>query len=139
MVSADTVTGAKKAARQIKPKPALESGIDGISSANSKLARALGSVDYRTREKGVQALTRFLQRKDEMPDRDMLKIWKGLFYAFWHSDKQPVQVRGRPPGAAAQEAALQRRPLLPWRRLLPIPCSPPQFDRPSWRRGWPRC
>ena len=24
----------------------------------------------------------------------MRKIWKGLFYAFWHSDKAPVQARG---------------------------------------------
>jgi hypothetical protein len=108
MVSAQSVKGTHKAPRQIKPKPALESGIDGISSANSKLARALGSVDYRTREKGVQALTRFLQRKEAMPDRDMAKIWKGLFFAFWHSDKQPVQVRG----AARKRRRCPRRPCM---------------------------
>lgn len=27
---------------------------------------------------------------------DMLKLWKGIYFCFWHSDKEPVQVcRGR--------------------------------------------
>lgn len=74
-----------------KHRVALEEAVDE-HAGNSKLARALGSCDYHTREKGVAALTRFLQRKSELGEKDMLKIWKGLFYAFWHSDKAPVQV-----------------------------------------------
>ena len=54
--------------------------------------RALGSTDYHTRDKGLQALTRFLTHKNTMKAGDMLKLWKGLFYCFWHSDKVPVQV-----------------------------------------------
>jgi ribosomal RNA-processing protein 1 len=23
---------------------------------------------------------------------DMLKLWKGIYFCFWHSDKEPVQV-----------------------------------------------
>lgn len=62
-------------------------------AGNSKFARALGSVDYQTREKGLQALTRFLTRSTSLSRHDMMKIWKGLFYCFWHSDKSPVQVQ----------------------------------------------
>eukprot|EP00198_Chlamydomonas_reinhardtii_P000161 XP_001689496.1 predicted protein [Chlamydomonas reinhardtii] len=57
----------------------------------SPFARALGSTDFQTREKGLQALAHFLTRKTELKQTDMMKIWKGLFYCFWHSDKQPVQ------------------------------------------------
>jgi hypothetical protein len=78
-------------------KPLLENGMDGLELGNSKFARALGSVDYQTRERGVQALTRFLQRKQtsELKESDMLKLWKGLYFCFWHSDKVPVQVSRR--------------------------------------------
>lgn len=83
-----------------KERPCLEPDVDHIKethAGNTKLARALGSPDYHTREKAVAAMTRFLQRKTGLRERDMLKIWKGLFYAFWHSDKVPVQVRKVPP------------------------------------------
>ncbi len=86
-------------AGKVKAKPLLEplaataadSGSDQ-SSANSAFARALGSVDYLTRERGVQALTRLLQRKTDITEADMTKLWKGLYFCFWHSDKAPVQV-----------------------------------------------
>jgi hypothetical protein len=77
----------------MKQRLSLEPGLaDDTSKGNTKLARALGSPDYHTREKGVRALTRFLLRKSSLSEKDMMKIWKGLFYAFWHSDKAPVQV-----------------------------------------------
>lgn len=89
--------GAPTAKKQKKVKQPIEAVPEGVEAhaGHSRLARALGSVDWHTREKGVQALTRFLQRKTQLPERDMLKIWKGLFYAFWHSDKAPVQVGRR--------------------------------------------
>ena len=59
----------------------------------SKLVRALGSPDFHTRAKAVGGLTRFLQKRaGQLSEKNMMKIWKGLFYAFWHSDKTPVQV-----------------------------------------------
>ena len=82
------MTGTKKRAQ--KSRPLLEPLSD---EGNSSFARALGSVDYRTREQGLQALTVFLSTRRDMPRPDMLKLWKGLFYCFWHSDKEPVQVR----------------------------------------------
>ena len=62
------------------------------SGYNCKFARALGSVDWHTREQGLQALTIWLTR-NEVSDHDLTKIWKALFFCFWHADKAPVQVR----------------------------------------------
>jgi ribosomal RNA-processing protein 1 len=61
-------------------------------TGESKFARALGSTDFHTREKGLAALTRWLAARDAVDDADLLKLWKGVFYCFWHSDKAPVQV-----------------------------------------------
>jgi ribosomal RNA-processing protein 1 len=84
--------------RKIKQKPVLEQvpasqQQQQQEDGNSKFARALGSTDYGTREKGLQALSRFLVHKDSMSELDMMKLWKGVFFCFWHSDKVPVQVR----------------------------------------------
>ena len=86
MAKEDTKTAKKS--RKVKPtlEPVSEEG-------NSKFARALGSTDYQTREKGLQALTLWLCRRGELAEADMLKIWKGLFFCFWHSDKAAVQAR----------------------------------------------
>eukprot|EP00951_Prasinocladus_malaysianus_P050533 scaffold681435_cov57-Prasinocladus_malaysianus.AAC.3 len=62
-----------------------------LGTGESKFARALGSTDYQTREKGLAALGRWMSSKDSIPDSDLLKLWKGIFYCFWHSDKAPVQ------------------------------------------------
>lgn len=86
-----------KAKKQRREKQVLQAVPDNGHPGNSAFARALGSPDYQTREKGVAALTRFLLRKTELSESDTMKIWKGLFYCFWHSDKAPVQVNFRPP------------------------------------------
>ncbi len=72
-----------------KPRATLEPVSE---DGNSKFARALGSTDYHTREAGLNALTLWLCSRRELAETDMLKIWKGLFFCFWHSDKAPVQV-----------------------------------------------
>jgi len=59
---------------------------------NSKFARALGSVDNQTREKGLQALTIWLSKKDDLTEQDLRRLWKGIFYCFWHADKAAFQV-----------------------------------------------
>ena len=71
-------------------RPTLEQGLDG---GNNKLARALGSVDNPTREKGLEALARWLSRQGGASEEDVLKIWKGVFYCFWHADKASFQVQ----------------------------------------------
>lgn len=61
-------------------------------TGESKFARALGSTDFHTREKGLAALARWLASRQTVDQNDLLKLWKGIFYCFWHSDKAPVQV-----------------------------------------------
>ena len=45
------------------------------------------------RDKAVAALVRWLSKHSKVTDGDMMKIWKGLFYCMFHSDKLQVQVR----------------------------------------------
>lgn len=75
--------------KQRKAKPLLE---DVSEDWNTSFARALGSVDFHTREAGVRALTVFLQKSQLLTPLAMRKLWKGLFYCFWHSDKAAAQV-----------------------------------------------
>ncbi len=74
-----------------REKPLVEKLPSADSGYNCKFARALGSVDWHTREQGLHALTVWLTR-NEVSDEDLTKIWKALFFCFWHSDKAPVQV-----------------------------------------------
>ena len=73
-------------------RPTLEQGLDG---GDNKLARSLGSVNNPTREKGLEALARWLSRQGGAPEEDVLKIWKGVFYCFWHADKARFQVQNQ--------------------------------------------
>ncbi|GLI61545.1 hypothetical protein VaNZ11_003936 [Volvox africanus] len=80
-----------KAKKQKREKPVLEPLPDDGHPGHSKLARALASNDFQTREKGLYALKTWMLRKTDLNESDMIRIWKGLFYCFWHSDKAPVQ------------------------------------------------
>jgi hypothetical protein len=91
--------GAVKATKAKKKPPKEGHPVKGLPqqpgadpNGMSPFARALGSRDYATREKGLQAVQHFMQRKANLSELDMMKIWKGIFYCFWHSDKAPVQV-----------------------------------------------
>ena len=81
----ETQTNKKAKAARALLEPVSEDG-------SSSFARALGSVDFQTREKGLQALTVYLRRSTQLSTLAMRKLWKGIFYCFWHSDKAPTQV-----------------------------------------------
>ena len=88
-----TENGASRVSKKRKrERPLVEKLPPADSDYDNKFARALGSVDWHTREQGLQALTIWLTRND-VSDQDLTKIWKALFFCFWHSDKAPVQVR----------------------------------------------
>jgi hypothetical protein len=138
---------AKKAKKARKEKPVLAEAVAGASAGNSKFARALGSTDYLTREKGLQALQGWLCLRSDLGELDMLKIWKGLFFCFWHSDKAPVQVRprrracapwgrGRRGGECSRTAARRRgqRPPRGGRCLRSLPSPPPPTPLPPTPR-----
>lgn len=95
MAKTAEATGGKSSKKRKREKSVIEPVSDSATDAgNTKFARALASPDWTTREKGLQVLTLWLKRRPDITDSDLTKIWKGLFYAFWHADKAPVQVRG---------------------------------------------
>jgi ribosomal RNA-processing protein 1 len=57
------------------------------------LVKKLGHVAKESRDKAVQKLKIFLasRRGPSTTELDFLKLWKGLFYCMWMSDKTPIQ------------------------------------------------
>jgi ribosomal RNA-processing protein 1 len=56
-----------------------------------KLARKLAHVDKEVRMSGLENVRSFLRTKRSLPHDEMMKLWSGLFYCMWHSDKPLVQ------------------------------------------------
>lgn len=86
---------APPAKRARRLKPSLEPvAPHAATAADTRFARALASPDPSTRARALDALTAWLAARPAggVPRDDMLKLWAGLFYAFWHSDLGPVQV-----------------------------------------------
>jgi len=57
------------------------------------LGKYLASTDKKTRDKAIKNLSTFLSdsSQDAIPESEMAKLWKGIFYCFWMSDKPLVQ------------------------------------------------
>ncbi|KAI8995285.1 Nop52-domain-containing protein [Trametes punicea] len=57
------------------------------------LGKYLASTDKKTRDKAIKNLAAFLSdpSRDVLPRSEMAKLWKGIFYCFWMSDKPLVQ------------------------------------------------
>ncbi|KAH9997747.1 nucleolar protein,Nop52-domain-containing protein [Russula compacta] len=57
------------------------------------LGKYLASTDKKTRDKAVKNLAAFLSDPDRphISNHEMDKLWKGIFYCFWMSDKALVQ------------------------------------------------
>lgn len=73
---------------KLRKRPVLEE----VREDGGGFARALASTDGHTRERGLQALCVWLQYRKNITEKDLLRLWKALFYCFWHSDKGAVQV-----------------------------------------------
>ncbi|KAG0602814.1 hypothetical protein M758_10G043300 [Ceratodon purpureus] len=63
----------------------------GAVVEKNNFARKLGSADKKTREKGLSLLVLWLSVQKDVGEDELKKIWKGLFYCLWHSDKAHVQ------------------------------------------------
>ncbi|KDQ15683.1 hypothetical protein BOTBODRAFT_108450 [Botryobasidium botryosum FD-172 SS1] len=63
------------------------------STGEMPLGKHLASSDKKIRDKAVEQLTAFLSDEPnaKMPEPEMRKLWKALFYCFWMSDKPLVQ------------------------------------------------
>ncbi|TFK30908.1 ribosomal RNA processing protein [Coprinopsis marcescibilis] len=60
---------------------------------NLPLGKVLASTEKKTRDKAIKNLSIFLSQSGEnaIPKPEMDKLWKGIFYCFWMSDKPLVQ------------------------------------------------
>ena len=64
-----------------------------LSDGMRALVKRLAHVQKESRDKAVQKLKIFLasRRSESTSELDFLKIWKGLYYCMWMSDKTPIQ------------------------------------------------
>jgi len=53
--------------------------------------KELASSDRRTRDKALESLTLFLRARRDLSLLELLKVWKGLFFCFYHSDRPLTQ------------------------------------------------
>ena len=71
--------------------PAVAEARPASGDGGSAFARALASGAQKQRDAALAALSRWLASRSEVDETEMLKLWKGLFYAMWHADKPAVQ------------------------------------------------
>ncbi|KAJ6121561.1 hypothetical protein N7512_004026 [Penicillium capsulatum] len=53
--------------------------------------RDLASSDRKTRDKALESLTLFVRSRNDLTLADLLKLWKGLFFCVYHSDRPLTQ------------------------------------------------
>ena len=68
-----------------------------VGDGSTSFAKALASGQKKTRDAAMAALAAWLSARSSVEEADLLKVWKGMFYALWHADKAPVQASTRPP------------------------------------------
>ncbi|GMH13621.1 hypothetical protein Nepgr_015462 [Nepenthes gracilis] len=57
------------------------------------LIKSLASCNSSIRAKSLKSLIAWLPTQDQISEDDMKKVWKGLFYCVWHSDKISNQIQ----------------------------------------------
>ncbi|KAG5594723.1 hypothetical protein H5410_035955 [Solanum commersonii] len=65
--------------------------IDTTLTQGTSLIKHLGACNASIRSKAFAHLQTWLVTQTQLDDDDMKKLWKGLFYCLWHSDKAPAQ------------------------------------------------
>ncbi|KAJ1019323.1 hypothetical protein NDA13_006240 [Ustilago tritici] len=88
---APTASGSKSK----KPKSFSSTTTATNEDASIPLGKALASTEKRIRDSAVRSLHSFLATNGAhtIPDLELQKLWKGLFYCFWMSDKPLIQQR----------------------------------------------
>ncbi|KAG9041229.1 hypothetical protein FS837_012531 [Tulasnella sp. UAMH 9824] len=74
-----------------KPRTSTEETQDDAHAL--PMGKYFASSDKAVRDKAVDSLKQFLVARgdDLLDDKELTKLWKGLFFCFWHSDKPLVQ------------------------------------------------
>ena len=84
-------TTSKKAAKKSRTNASTSTA----DEAAIPLGKALASTEKRVRDGAVHSLTAYLAANGAhtIPPLELQKLWKGLFYCFWMSDKPLIQQR----------------------------------------------
>ena len=61
------------------------------SDTSSAFLKQLASSDRRIRDGAVETLRAYLGHRQSLDEMELLKLWKGLFYCMWMSDKPRTQ------------------------------------------------
>jgi ribosomal RNA-processing protein 1 len=93
--------GKKSASKKQQTSAAMDCEPDAgwtvpdVGEAGSGFGKLLASPERDVRERALRSLVRFLKARElsekGLGELDLLKIWKGVFYCFWYTDKVPVQ------------------------------------------------
>ncbi|GJJ70360.1 ribosomal RNA-processing protein 1 [Entomortierella parvispora] len=65
--------------------------IGSAAESSSPFGKRLAANDKKTRDKAVKALGRWISNKKDFSHLELMKLWKGLFYCVWMSDKPVIQ------------------------------------------------
>ncbi|KAI7830561.1 hypothetical protein BC939DRAFT_255051 [Gamsiella multidivaricata] len=65
--------------------------IASAKDSSSPFGKKLAANDKKTRDKAVKALGKWISKKNDFTHLELMKLWKGLFYCVWMSDKPIVQ------------------------------------------------
>ncbi|KAG0199738.1 hypothetical protein BGX28_007024 [Mortierella sp. GBA30] len=65
--------------------------IGSSTDSSSPFGKRLAANDKKTRDKAVKALGKWISTKKEFSHMELMKLWKGLFYCVWMSDKPIIQ------------------------------------------------
>ncbi len=68
--------------------------VNELSYDNSNLSfsQRLAHNSLKVRENSIRKLIHWLKYRKNIELLDLLKIWKGLFYCYWMSDKSNIQL-----------------------------------------------
>jgi len=59
---------------------------------SSSFAKKLADSDARVRDKAFVAVSKWLAGRESLDELDARKLWRGLFYSFWHADGRATQL-----------------------------------------------
>ncbi|KAG0245882.1 nucleolar protein,Nop52-domain-containing protein [Mortierella sp. GBAus27b] len=65
--------------------------VTSAKESESPFGKKLAANDKKTRDKAVKALGKWISKKKDFTHMELMKLWKGLFYCVWMSDKPLIQ------------------------------------------------
>ncbi|MCO5613867.1 hypothetical protein L7F22_068145 [Adiantum nelumboides] len=94
--STQKATSSKRVASARNEDNQDDESINAAAAASLPLGKALASTEKSIRDEAIHSLSAYLSQADTLnaeplSDLEMAKLWKGIFYCFWMSDKPRVQ------------------------------------------------